>query len=99
MHIVTIGLGTTKGQLDSDMGSTVLELLNAFRRIEQLHHDLLITPDATLTNMGYTVAEVATIKSAFLDGDNLRQGAEGTIALPQQNYLANLDQLGGDLVT
>ncbi len=96
---MTIGITVNKAQLDNDMGQAVVTLLNAFRRIEQLHHDLVITPDATLVGMGYLQAEVNTIKSAFTDGDNLRQGADGTIALPQQNYLASLDQLAGDLVT
>jgi hypothetical protein len=96
---MTIGITVNKAQLDNDMGQAAVTLLNAFRRIQELHQDLLVTPDATLIAMGYVQAEVNTIKSAFTDGDNLRQGAGGTIALPQQNYLANLDQLAGDLVT
>jgi hypothetical protein len=98
---MTIGIVVSKGQLDTDMAQTSLALRNAFRRIQQLRHYLLITPDATFTGgaFGYTPAEVTIFKSAFADADTLRQAWEGTLALPQQDYRLNLDQLAGDLIT
>lgn len=97
---MSIGLVTTKQNLDNDIGLVSLALRNAFRRIEQLRHYFLITPDATLVALGYTQAEVTTIKSAFVDGDTLRLIWEGTNALPvAQDFRVNMDQLAGDLVT
>jgi hypothetical protein len=98
---MSIGLNasTTKATVDNDVGQASLALRNAFRRIQQLRHFCLITPDATLVALGYTQAEVTTLKSAMADGDLLRQACEGAIALPQQDYRLNLDQLAGDLVT
>jgi uncharacterized protein YaiL (DUF2058 family) len=97
---MTIGLQLQKAQLDRDLGQTALALRKVLAQIEQLHHFCLITPDATLVNLGYTQAEVNTIKSAFVDGDTLNSLATGTgtLAAPQ-NLLANLDQLAGDLLT
>lgn len=99
---MSIGLNAnlTKAGLDGDLGSAALALRNAFRRIQQLEHFCLITPDGTLTALGYTAAEVATLKSAMSDGDKLRQIYEGSLALPAtQDFRLNLDQLSGDLVT
>lgn len=96
---MSIGLPLLKSNLDADFGNAALALRNAFRRVEQLRHFCLITPDATFTALGYTEAEVGIIKSAFADSDNVRQAWEGTIALPQQDYRVNIDQLGGDLLT
>lgn len=97
---MSIGLTVTKNQLDQDLGGASLALRNAFRRIQQLRHYLLITPDATLVSIGYVQAEVTTIKSAFADGDQLRQIFEGSLALPAaQDFRLNLDLVAGDLVT
>lgn len=104
---MTIGLSLTKQQLDTDFGQAALALRNALRRIEELHHFCLITPDSTFKTLGYSdgtgtnpVNEIAIIKSAFTDGDTLNGLAVGTGTLAAaQNLLANLDQLAGDLLT
>lgn len=97
---MTIGLAVSKVALDQDVGQIALDLRNVFRRIEQMRHYLLITPDGTLTGMTYSAAEVATLKAAFADGDQLRliwSGLASQAAL--QDFRLNLDQLPGQLVT
>ena len=100
---MTIGLNSnvTKTSLDSDTGNACAALRKAFAQIEELHHYFLITPDATLTSLGYTASEVAIIKSAFSDGDQLYNIAIGNATLVSAvNLMANIDQMIGDgLVT
>lgn len=97
---MTLGITTTKLQLDAISGGIALDLAKVMREIEELHHFLLITPDSTLVALGYTSAEVATLKSAFTDGDKLGQIYEGTVNLPTaQDFRLNLSQLAGYLVT
>lgn len=97
---MTMGLPVTKAQLDNDFGATALGLRRSLNRIEELHHYLVITPDATLIALGYTAGQVATIKSAFSDGDTINNLATGNATLAvATNLMANLDQLAGDLLT
>jgi hypothetical protein len=97
---MSIGLNAvmTKATLDNDVGRTASMFHEAFERIRRHRHFFVITPDATLVALGYTAAEVATMKSAFADGDLVRQAVEGSITLPQLDYRLNLDLLAGDLV-
>jgi len=98
---MTIGLASVmnKSSLDADFGSTAFNLRKVLGQVEQLRHFCLITPDATLTALGYTLAEVGIIKSAFADGDTIFQLATGAATLAvATNLLANLDQLAGDML-
>lgn len=97
---MTIGIALTKPQLDADMAAAALEIAKILRVIDQLHEFFLITPDATLESaaIGYTAAEVATLKSCWNnDGPLLAQIIRGQVALPAaQDFRANLFQLIGD---
>jgi hypothetical protein len=96
---MSVGTPLTKAQMDADLSTAFLTLRNAFRRIEQLRQCTLVHPDADFLAIGYVQAEVNLLKAATVDGDNLRQGWEGEIALPKQDYRLAMDQLCGDLVT
>jgi hypothetical protein len=96
---MAVGTPLSKAQMDADLSTAFLTLRNAFRRIEQLRHCTLIHPDADFLAIGYVQAEVNLLKGATVDGDNLRLGWQGAIALPQLDYRLNMDQLCGDLVT
>lgn len=95
---MSIGIALNKAQLDADMASAALEIAKLLRVIDQLHEFFLITPDATLTGIGYTAAEVATLKTCWnTDGPLLAQVIRGQVALPAaQDFRANLFQLIGD---
>jgi hypothetical protein len=97
---MSIGTIVDKPFLDGTIGVNVLNLLRELRKADELHHYFVITPDATLTAMGYTAGEVATIKSAYGD---LFQGHQVLLGLAVQaiaaNLLVNADQLAGALVT
>lgn len=94
---MTIGRTVSKTELDQDMGDLAVDLIRAFRKVEELHRYLLITPDAALVAKGYTdgtggtVNEVAIIKSAWTDMDTARATWQG--------LRVNLDQLAGALIT
>jgi hypothetical protein len=95
-----IGLQLTRNQIDLQAGQVALELAKVMRQVAELHHFFLITPDSVLVSLGYSSAEVATVKSAFGDGDLLRQVYEGSASLPAaQDFRVNLSQLAGTLVT
>lgn len=95
---MTIGIALTKQQLDSDMATVGLEMARLLREIDQLHEFFLITPDPTLTGLGYTAAEVATLKSIWnTDMVTLAAVIRGQQPLPAaQDFRANLFQLIGD---
>lgn len=97
---MTIGIQFDKPTVNQGMGGTALRLRTAFREAEEWRHFCLITPDAMLTGLGFSPAEVAAIKSAWADADTIVQAATGagTIAVAS-NLMANLDQLAGVLQT
>ena len=97
---MSIGIALAKAQLDADMAAAALDLAKLLRVIDQLHEFFLITPDATLeaAPLGYTAAEVATLKTCWnTDAVLLAQIIRGQAALPAaQDFRANLFQLIGD---
>jgi hypothetical protein len=97
---MTIGAAVTKPQLDNEMAQDVQTLRLAFRKIEERRLYFLTNPDAVFVAMGYTLAEVATVKSAWADGDTIRLAATAAGTIPvATNLMANLNQLAGTLVT
>lgn len=95
---MTIGIALNKAQLDADMGAAVLELVGFIRRAQQLQELFLIHPDADFTALGYTAAEVTTLKSAWLtDAPQLVQITTGAATLATaKDFRANLFQMMGD---
>lgn len=97
---MTIGIALDKAKLDADMGTAVNHLI-AFRRIAaQLQVSFNQHPDADYTAIGYTNAEVATMKSAWLtDAPQLGQIIDGLAALgAAKDFRENLYLMGGDAV-
>jgi hypothetical protein len=90
---MSIGFVVTKQQLDGEMGANALALRHDFRIALEKRHFFVITPDATLVALGYTAAEVATIKSAYAD---LEAAYNAMVAAGQW---LNVDQLAGTIQT
>jgi hypothetical protein len=90
-----------KNVLDSDMLTTVNLLVTAFRRVQQ-HRHFMVGFNSSPIGPGrlpwtgckrfgplYFLARAALL---------FRQAREGTIALAQQDYRLNVEQLGGELL-
>lgn len=95
---MTIGSPIDKNVLNADMAAGVNHLI-AFRRIaSQLQVTFNMHPDADYTAVGYTAAEVATMKSAWLtDAPQLAQIIDGLATLAAtKDFRASLYQMAGD---
>lgn len=78
-----IGVVVTRESLDATLGDIALRTNETFRRVSQMQEWLAAQTDAVLiaAPFGYTAGEVAIIKSAFSDLDQLRTIYEGAAAL------------------
>jgi hypothetical protein len=66
----TAGYQITKADLDNRMGGAVVTLRDALITIVALKAELddaTILPDATLTTLGYSGADITLIRAAFTD--------------------------------
>ena len=95
---MTIGIALTKAQLDADMATTALSIAKLLREIDQFQEFFNITPDATLTTLGYVAAEEAILRSAWAtDAVLLASIIRGTATLGAvKDFRSNLFQLIGD---
>lgn len=99
---MTIGIVLTKQQVDADTGSIANEMVRFLRALATMREFLQITPDATLETPtltpGYSAAEVATMKSAFItDATTIINVLMGVAPLPvAQDLRANIFQFCGD---
>jgi hypothetical protein len=67
---VAAGYPITKVDLDNRMGQAILaarQSLVEIVRIKAMLDDTTILPDATLTSLGYSGAEITQIRAAFTD--------------------------------
>ena len=71
------GFQVTKDALNQRAGSVVVAGEAWFEDVERLAAWLAATPDASLTALGFSTDDVAQMKSAFADLDNLRLTAYG----------------------
>ena len=76
-----VGINIDKAAVDSNAGTLAQSLQSAFNRTQQLKAWLDATPDATLVALGYTSGEVAVLKSAITDLDQLRTIYQGGATL------------------
>lgn len=77
------GLTVTKAALDQAMGEIAQNVNIAMENVRQMQEWLGQQVDADLeANYGYSAADVANMKSAFADLDQLRRIYEGGQALP-----------------
>jgi len=81
---MSVGLPTSKSDIDRLSGSISLDLDGVFARIKRLNAWLLTQTTADLVALGYSttpVDEVSRLKSAYSDADQLRTIYEGTANL------------------
>jgi hypothetical protein len=80
---MAVGIGTSRGQIDSSAGSLVQQLERTFTQMHELKTFLDATTDAVLTDQNgvykYTQAEVDILKSAYAD-----------LATVETDYFTNL---------
>lgn len=69
---MSVGIQVTKGEIDSRVGQIARDFQKLFRDLPILKNFLDATPDADLIALGYTAGEVATIKTAINDLEQLR---------------------------
>ena len=72
----------TKQIIDQRSGTLAQDLNKAMVASENHQIFLASTPDADLVSLGYSPEDVATLKSAFSDADQLRRIYLGEEALP-----------------
>jgi len=70
---MTLGFPAAKIDVDSRSASLALQLRDTFVQISNFNTWLTGTPDATLVALGYTQAEVTTLKAAMFDLNKLYQ--------------------------
>lgn len=73
----------TKQSVDSTVGDASQALNIAFENVASTKRFLDPYQDADLAALGYTAGDIANIKSAFADLDQLRRIFEGLEALPE----------------
>lgn len=71
------GFPTTKNDIDARVGGVIVTLRDTLESATRIKAWLDTQTDADLTGRGYTSTEVAQLKSAFTDLDNLRKVANG----------------------
>lgn len=64
---MSVGLPVSKNEIDGRAGDIARSLQRVFRDVLTLKSYLDQTPDADLVTLGYTEAEVATLKTAWSD--------------------------------
>lgn len=75
---MSVGYPAGKNEIDMRAGGLVQQLRDNLAAITTFNTWLAATPDATLTALGYTTGEVATLKSGIGDLATLAALARGT---------------------
>jgi len=92
------GFQVTKDALNQRAGAIVVAGESWFEDVQRLQTYLAATPDGDLTALGFVSGEVASLKSAFVDLDNLRLTAYGQRAqTPASNFFFWASKLRGIL--
>ena len=78
---MSIGILTTKGEIDSRIGTLARDYQGVFRDLAVLKAYFDATPDPTLIALGYTAGEVAVMKSAIVDLNQLHDIQRGAATL------------------
>lgn len=93
---MSVGFPQDKAAIDARAGSLSTQIRDLLTAIQQFETFLGGKADTDLTALGYTSAEVAVLKSAFTQLDQLRQIATGsTTASAANNFLFFSNQLCG----
>jgi hypothetical protein len=93
---MSVGFVVSKSEIDSRMGNLARTFQQIFRDEVVMKSYFDSTVDSDLLALGYTAQEVATLKSAINDLDQLRQVAFGeTDITPAKDFTAFLHLLWG----
>lgn len=93
---MSVGLLTTKGEIDSRMGDLARSQQKVFKELTVLKGYLDATVDADLIALGYTQDEVAILKSAAADLSEFSQVFVGNVAVsPAKDFSQFVRQLWG----
>lgn len=68
---MSLGFPQTKNDWDNRAGQLAITLRNTLTDIQRFQTLLTATPDVNLTGLGYSSTEVAQMKSAFTDLNDL----------------------------
>jgi hypothetical protein len=86
----------TKTTLDAQSGTIAQELNTAFEKVASLHFMIAGTLDETLAALGYTPEDIALLRSAVGDMEQLRTIYEGVAALAAaKDFRAFMRQMWG----
>lgn len=92
------GFQVTKDALNQRLGSVVVSGEAWFEDVERLAAWLAATPDADLESLGFSTSDVAQMKSALADLENLRLTAYGQrTQSPASNFFFWASKLRGIL--
>lgn len=78
-----VGYQPSKAEIDGRAGEISRQFQSAFDDVVVLQGFLNRTPDADLVQLGYTIEDVALLKTAFLDLAQLGRIFAGAEALPE----------------
>jgi len=78
---MSIGLAATKSEIDSRSGDLARNFQRSFNQVEVLKAYMDATPDADLITLGYTLPEVANLKTAVNEMNQLAGIWNGTANL------------------
>lgn len=78
---MSVGIIATKGEIDSRMGQLARDYQKVFRDLAILKGYFDSTTDPTLVALGYTSQEVAVLKSAIADLNQLYDISRGSVNL------------------
>lgn len=85
---MAVGFGADKAAIDARAGHHAMTIRDTLDEAARVKTWLDGKTEAELVALGYTATEVATLKSAYTDLDNLRKIANGTQAQPTaSNFL------------
>lgn len=79
---MAVGYDKNKSAVDAILGDLSVAINRNFRRAVQLKTELDAYTDGQLTNAGYTVGEVASIRTFVSDLAQLQQVYSGAASLP-----------------
>jgi hypothetical protein len=100
---MTVGLALGQAEINARAGALAIMLRDALRMCSDfcdlLQNTTIVPNDQYLLNMGFTQAEVNTLRAAFVDAKALRQVAIGAASqTPASNFLVNVLKLTGTSV-
>lgn len=93
---MSVGFSADKAAIDQRAGSLTYQLRETFNQVQTVKAWLDSKLDSDLTALGYSSAEVTTLRAAFTDLDNLRKvaHAQGTQAAAN-DFFFNAGKLTG----